>query len=106
MRGEMLKGHVELLILSALRSGPGHGYAIIRLLRDLSNGEIDLLEGSIYPALHRLEAGGLVSSSWSTEAGRKRRVYKLTARGRAALADQTREWRGFEHALNVVLESP
>ncbi len=104
MKGELLKGHLELLILSALAAGPGHGYAIIRAIRERSQGEIELLEGSIYPALHRLEAAALVSSAWVESSGRRRRVYTLTAKGRRSLGEQARDWHAFERALNLVIE--
>jgi transcriptional regulator len=103
MRGEVLKGHLELLVLSALRSEAAHGYAIIKRLRERSGGEFDLLEGSIYPALHRLEDRGFVSSRWSTVEGRRRRVYALTRRGRRALAEQERDWERFTTAMRLVL---
>jgi len=103
MRGEVIKNHLELLVLTALKAGPGHGYSIIRAVRDRSGGEFELLEGSLYPALHRLERDGLVTSSWSEVAGRKRRVYKLSRRGRAVLQEQERDWRRFEQAMNLVL---
>jgi PadR family transcriptional regulator PadR len=103
MRGEVIKNHLELLVLTALKAGPGHGYSIIRAVRDRSGGEFELLEGSLYPALHRLERDGLVTSSWSEVAGRKRRVYKLSRRGRAVLQEQERDWRRFERAMNLVL---
>jgi PadR family transcriptional regulator, regulatory protein PadR len=103
MRGDIIKNHLELLVLSALRAGPSHGYSIIREIRDRSGGEFELLEGSIYPALHRLERSSLVTSSWSQVAGRKRRVYKLSRKGRSALAEQEREWRRFQRAMNFVL---
>ena len=103
MRGEVLKNHLELLVLTALKDGPGHGYLIIRAIRDRSEGEFELLEGSIYPALHRLERDRLVTSSWSSVGGRKRRVYKLSQKGLAALEQQQRDWRRFERAMNLVL---
>ena len=103
MRGDVLKNHLELLALTALKGGPGHGYSIIRAIRDRSGGEFALLEGSLYPALHRLERSGLVTSSWSEVGGRKRRVYKLSRKGRAALAEQENDWRRFERAMNLVL---
>jgi DNA-binding PadR family transcriptional regulator len=105
MRGDVLKNHLELLVLTALRAGPGHGYSIIRAIRERSRGEFELLEGSVYPALHRLERAGLVGSSWSEVGGRKRRVYKLSRRGRVALQEQERDWRRFERAMNLVLAS-
>lgn len=101
----MLKGHLELLVLTALRDGPGHGYRIIREISTRSDGEFDLNEGTIYPALHRLEKSGYVTSKWSEVSGRRRRVYRLSRKGRAALAKQERDWRRFERALNMVLAS-
>jgi PadR family transcriptional regulator len=103
MRGEILKGHLELLVLSALRSQAAHGYAIIKTIRERSAGEIDLLEGSLYPALHRLEERGNVSSRWSTTQGRKRRVYELTRKGGRALAEHEREWDRFSATMKLVL---
>jgi PadR family transcriptional regulator, regulatory protein PadR len=103
MRGDVLKNHLELLVLTALKADPGHGYSIIRTIRERSDGEFELLEGSLYPVLHRLERDGLVSSSWSQVAGRKRRVYKLSRKGRAALQGQERDWRRFERAMNLVM---
>ena len=103
MRGDVLRNHLELLVLTALSAGPGHGYSIIRAIRDRSDGEFELLEGSLYPALHRLERERLVTSSWSNVAGRRRRVYKLSRKGRAALEQQERAWRRFERAMNLVL---
>jgi len=103
MRSDVLKNHLELLVLTALKAGPEHGYSIMRAIRERSDGEFELLEGSLYPALHRLERNRLVTSSWSTVAGRKRRVYKLSRKGRAALEEQERDWRRFERAMNLVL---
>ena len=105
MRGEILKGHLELLVLSALHSGPGHGYRIIRDIGDRSAGEFELQEGTVYPALHRLEKSGYVTSSWSQVGGRRRRVYRLSRKGRTVLAEQERDWRRFERAMNLVLGS-
>ena len=103
MGRDVLKNHLELLVLTALKAGPAHGYSIIRAIRDRSDGEFELLEGSLYPVLHRLERDRLVASSWSDVAGRKRRVYKLSRKGRAALEQQERDWRRFERAMNLVL---
>jgi DNA-binding PadR family transcriptional regulator len=103
MRGEILKGHLELLVLTALRRGPGHGYRIIREIGVRSDGEFELHEGTIYPVLHRLERGGYITSSWSEVGGRKRRVYRLSRKGRAALTEQERDWQRFERAMNLVL---
>jgi PadR family transcriptional regulator PadR len=98
-----LKGHVDLLLLSTLRAGPLHGYAVVEKLRGLSEGAFDLAEGTVYPALYRLEAGGLLSSSWTRAAGRRRRVYELTKRGRGELARSRDEWKAFAHAVEAVV---
>ena len=103
MRGEALKGHLDLLILSAMTSGPLHGYAIIEALRRRSAGVLDLPEGTIYPALHRLERAGLLASKWSEHDGRRRRVYRLTRSGKAALASDIQDWSMFTAAVTAVL---
>jgi PadR family transcriptional regulator PadR len=101
----MLKGQLELVALSSLRRGPRHGYAIIKELRERTNGELEVLEGTLYPALHRLEQAGLVKSRWSMEAGRRRRVYELTRKGRRRLVDQESEWKMFVRTINAALAS-
>lgn len=98
-----MKGHVDLLLLSTLRGGPLHGYAVVEQLRGRSEGAFDLAEGTVYPALYRLEAGGLLSSSWTKAAGRKRRVYELTKRGHGELAKSRDEWKAFAHAVEAVV---
>lgn len=103
MRAEALKGHLDVLLLGVLREGPAHGYAVIEQLRRRSAGAFDLAEGTVYPVLHRLEADGLLSSSWTVAAGRRRRVYRLTRRGRAALAARAQDWRRFSAAVEAVL---
>lgn len=103
MNRERLKGNLDLLLLSVLAAGPAHGYAIISALRDRSEGTFDLPEGTIYPALHRLEDAGLLGSSWAEGAGRKRRVYGLTDKGVAALASEQGEWLRFVSGVQAVL---
>jgi PadR family transcriptional regulator, regulatory protein PadR len=100
MEGEMLKGHLDMIVLAALASGRAHGYAVIQEIRSRSGGALDLPEGTIYPALHRLEQGGLLSSRWTVaDSGRQRRVYSLTRSGRRALADQRALWQRFTDAV-------
>jgi PadR family transcriptional regulator, regulatory protein PadR len=106
MNRERLKGHLDLLLLSVLSAGPAHGYAIITKLRERSGGTFDLPEGTVYPALHRLEKSGLLGSSWTEAEGRPRRVYALTTKGAAALADGTSEWRRFALGVQAVLGRP
>jgi DNA-binding PadR family transcriptional regulator len=103
MLGEALKGHLDLLLLAVLENGPAHGYAIIEILRARSGGTFNLPEGTIYPALHRLEEDGLLSSSWSEDAARKRRIYSLTLKGRQALARRQGEWLQFACAVNATV---
>lgn len=103
MGNEQLKGHLELLLLEVLATGPVHGYDAITRLRDRSAGVFDLPEGTVYPALHRLEKCGQLRSSWSTEGGRRRRLYALTDDGRAALANQRASWRRFATGMHAVL---
>jgi transcriptional regulator len=103
LRAEVLKGHVDLLLLSTLRAGPLHGYAVVEKLRGLSEGAFDLAEGTVYPALYRLEAAGLLSSCWTKANGRRRRVYELTKRGRGELARERDEWQAFSNAVEAVV---
>ena len=86
MRAEELKGHLDTLLLAALEDGPRHGYAVMDALRQSTGGRLDLPTGTIYPALHRLEQAGLIAGSWSVVAGRRRRLYQLTAAGAGASA--------------------
>ena len=103
MRAESLKGHLDGLILAVLADGPLHGYAIIDKLKRRSDGTFALPEGTVYPALHRLEASGLLASEWSDGEGRRRRVYELTRRGRRELGTRRTEWREFSRAVEAVL---
>ena len=106
MRGELLKGSLDLLLLTILADGPAHGYAVVAELRRRSDGAFDLPEGTIYPALHRLEQAGLLSSRWVTaESGRRRRVYTLTRQGNRALAARRAVWRQFSDAIGGLLEA-
>ena len=103
MDRERLKGNLDLLLLSVLSAGPAHGYAIISALRDRSRGTFDLPEGTIYPALHRLEDSGLLASTWGQAGGRRRRVYGLTDEGVAGLAAEQNDWRKFASGVQAVL---
>jgi len=106
MNAETLKGHLDLLLLAALQSRPAHGYAIADTLRARSDGAFDLPEGTLYPALHRLERARLLSSRWSEVGGRRRRVYQLTAKGQRSLAKRQSEWRDFSRAVLAVVQDP
>ena len=103
MQAETLKGHLDGLVLATLQDRALHGYAVIEELRGRSAGAFDLAEGTVYPVLHRLEAEGLLTSAWSSTAGRRRRMYRLTRRGRTALGRRREEWRRFAGAVEAVL---
>ena len=104
MEGEMLKGHLDMIVLAALAAGPAHGYAVIEKIKRRSKQAFDLPEGTIYPALHRLEHAGLLSSRWITaESGRRRRVYALTRRGQQAFAGHRAVWQQFSDAMGDLL---
>jgi DNA-binding PadR family transcriptional regulator len=103
MESDAPKGHVDLLLLAVLADEPAHGYRIVELIRERSDGVFDLAEGTVYPALYRLERDALVSSRWKVVDGRRRRVYRLTAVGRRELARRLRTWQRVEGAVRAVL---
>jgi PadR family transcriptional regulator PadR len=103
MRAEVLKGHLDALLLATLAAGPRHGYAIKEALRVGSDGRFDLPTGTVYPALHRLERAGLIHGTWSTVNGRRRRSYELTPSGRRTLGDERSSWQEFSAAVSALL---
>jgi len=103
MIGEALKGHLDLLLLAVLSEGPAHGYAVIEALRARSDGVFDLPEGTVYPALHRLEAQGLLKSAWLEESARRKRIYHLTLKGQQALTARQSDWLKFSKAVNATV---
>ena len=105
MKSEQLKGHLDPLVLAVLEAGPRHGYGIIEQLRLRSDAVFDLPEGTVYPALRRLERDGIVEGHW-VEIGAgspRRRYYRLTFKGERALAEGREEWRQFRSAADSVL---
>jgi PadR family transcriptional regulator PadR len=100
---ELLKGHADLLVLAAVADGSLHGYAIVEAVRARSAGAFHLAEGTVYPALYRLERQGLLESGWDETTGRRRRIYRLTRRGRAELARQRRDWGSYVTAMETAL---
>lgn len=106
MGGEALKGHLDLLLLTSIEAGATHGYAIAEKLRQTSEGTFDLPDGTIYPALHRLRDAGLVTSKWSNDGRRRRRIYALTPRGQKSLTEQRANWKRFERGVRSVLALP
>ncbi|MBI4939442.1 MAG: helix-turn-helix transcriptional regulator [Actinobacteria bacterium] len=106
MRGESLKGHLDLLVLAVLADGPLHGYAIIEALRERSGQAFDLPEGTVYPVLHRLERAGRLASDWDASTGRRRRTYRLTGPGRGVLEVERAAWNEFVTAVGRVVQGP
>ena len=103
-RDDILQGTLDMLVLKALELGAMHGWGITERLEHGSRGVFQLNQGSLYPALYRLERQGLVSSSWkSTENNRRARYYALTAAGRRALAAESEKWERQSQAVNLVL---
>ena len=102
MEAEQLKGHLDGLILAVIAGEPQHGYAVVEALKMRSHGRLDLPEGTVYPALHRLERNGLLASDWS-DTGRRRRVYRLTSKGERELGIRRLRWREFASTVEAVL---
>lgn len=94
-----------MLVLAVLRDRPAHGYAVIRRLAESSDGAFNLAEGTVYPALYRLEGAGLLTSSETVVDARRRRVYRLTPAGEEALADRVAEWRSFTRVVGRTIEA-
>jgi PadR family transcriptional regulator, regulatory protein PadR len=103
MKADTLNGQLDPLILATVAEEPAHGYSILQSLKLRSGGAFDLAEGTIYPALHRLERDGLLNSAWSTDSGRRRRVYSVTRSGAASLEVRRREWKQFARAIEAVM---
>jgi len=98
------KGSLPTLILNNLRQGPNHGYQIAQEIKRKSKGVLDFKEGTLYPALHGLEAKGLIASYTREENGRNRCYYKLTEKGKKALVKQREEWTQYADAITGLLQ--
>ena len=104
-RRELLKGSTETLFLTLLKQQPMYGYQIIKELDRKSNGYFRFREGTLYPALHRLEIDGLVRGKWERLAtGQERRYYYITEKGLRALEEKIAEWQGFSAAVSLVMQ--
>lgn len=106
MKGDLIRGHLNNLILAVLAEQPAHGYAVMQALYDFSDGAIDMPEGSIYPALYRLERQGFIVSEKVHFEGRDRRVYRLTPRGLSELDQARDDWLSFKAAVEAILKRP
>jgi PadR family transcriptional regulator PadR len=103
MKPDVLRGHLDALILAVVEHEPLHGYAIMEALQQRSGGALDVPTGTLYPALRRLERAGYLRSQWGTVSGRRRRTYRLTAAGQRALDAERSEWRDFAAVVEGVL---
>ncbi|QDU25423.1 lineage-specific thermal regulator protein [Anatilimnocola aggregata] len=102
---DLLRGSLDLMILSVLAGGKKYGYLLQKQVRDASAGRIDLPAGTLYPLLHRLEEDKLIRSSWDDESGRKRKWYELTAAGQKRLKSQAQQWFDYAQCVRELLQS-
>jgi DNA-binding PadR family transcriptional regulator len=105
---DLVRGSIVPIVLSLLKDRPMYGYEMVKLVNARSGGRLEWREGTLYPALHHLEASGLVSSRWQDAPadqapGRQRKYYSITRKGRGELARRTTEWRQFSLAVNAML---
>jgi PadR family transcriptional regulator PadR len=105
-KADHLKGALELLVLKCLRRGPNHGYAIATAIEQTSDEVLRVEEGSLYPALHRMEEAGWIRAEWVTkDTGRRARTYELTTAGKKQLATEESRWQAVTSAVNRVLRT-
>ena len=102
---DLLQGTLDLLILKALKFGPMHGFGISILIRQMSEDVLRVEQGSLYPALYRLERQGWIQSEWGvSDNNRKAKFYKLTPAGRKQLVEETSNWEKLCHAINLIVK--
>jgi DNA-binding PadR family transcriptional regulator len=110
INGDMLRGHLETMILSALDRGEAHGLEILHRLEEAGSGLLRMKEGSLYPALYRLEAAGKIKATWEpaphARRGARRRIYGLTAKGKRELAHRRTEWVSFVQIVGAIVGAP
>src|SRR5271156_953926 len=105
MKSDLPQGTLDLLILQVVALGPVHGYAIAQRLQQVSRDVVQVPQGSLYPALHRLENRDLLTADWKeTETGREAKFYRLTRKGRAQLETETQSWRRLTEAVGLILK--
>ena len=103
-RVDLLQGTLDLLILRTLLAGPNHGHAVAKHIQRTSEDMLQVETGSLYPALHRLEAKGWIAASWDlSDKGKRARYYRLTARGRKQLATEQSKWQALSRAIELIL---
>jgi PadR family transcriptional regulator PadR len=105
-KSELPQGTLDMLILQVVALGPIHGYAITQRIQQISRDALQVLQGSLYPALHRLENKGLMAAEWrQTESGREAKFYRLTTKGRSQLKAETANWARLSDAIGLILKS-
>ena len=105
--GDSLRGHLETMALAVLEQGAAHGFEILKRLEDAGSGALRLKEGSLYPALHRLENKKFLVAEWGpTETGREAKFYRLTAKGRSQLKTETESWERLTEVVAMILQHP
>jgi transcriptional regulator len=103
---DLLQGTLDMLILKAVSLGPLHGYGVLLRIQQIAKDRLEIQQGSLYPALYRLEHQGLVAGEWGTsENGRRAKYYRLTASGRRQLAEETRKWQRMADVIAAVLNA-
>ena len=106
-KADVLQGTLDLLILKSVSSDPMHGWGISQRIQQISSGVLEVNQGSLYPALHRLVKRGWLQATWGTsENNRRARFYRLTALGKRQLVDETATWRRFSAAVEAILSTP
>ena len=106
-KSELPQGTLDLLILKIVAMGPVHGYAIAQRLEQISRGVVQVPQGSLYPALHRLENRGLLAADWKdTDTGREAKFYRLTQKGRTQLETEAADWQRLIDAIGLILGVP
>ena len=109
LSGDTLRGHLETMVLSVLERQPAHGYEILRRLEERGFGALQLKEGSLYPALYRLEQEGLLKAAWEEDTqrrGPRRRIYRITPKGKRQLSGRREEWKQFVSVIGRIVETP
>jgi len=105
-KSDLPQGTLDMLILQVVALGPIHGYAIAQRIQQISRDVLQVLQGSLYPALHRMENRGLLAAEWKeSETGREAKFYRLTARGRAQLKSETTNWARLSEAIGLILQA-
>ena len=102
----LLHGTLDALVLKTLAAGPHHGYGIARALESATGGQLDIEEGSLYPALYRMEKRGWIDAEWGTsDLQRRVKLYRLTAKGRRQLDEEVADWQRLSEAIRLILQT-